>query len=112
MLESISAGGFALLYARETGLCRSGTPHAAPQARPPQSSVEHEAGRFQLALGETGTGGGDAGRQIHLVRTHCGSGIRVRCDHLDAAALLAQGLDLACKVRAREFAQTLELASR
>jgi len=59
-----------------------------------------------LALGETGTGGGDAGRQIHLVRAHCGSGIGVRCDHLDAAALLAQTLDLACQVEAREFAQT------
>jgi hypothetical protein len=55
-----------------------------------QSSLEREAGRFQFALGETGTGGGDAGRQIHLVRAHCGSGIGVRCDHLDAAALLAQ----------------------
>ena len=35
-----------------------------------QLSVEREAGRFQLALGETGTGSGDAGRQIHLVRAH------------------------------------------
>ena len=77
-----------------------------------QKSARCEAGRFQLALGETGTGGGDAGRQIHLVRAHGGSGIGVRCDHLDAAALLAQGLDLAFQVRARESAQTLELACR
>jgi hypothetical protein len=35
-----------------------------------QSSEERHAGRF--ALGETGTGGGDAGRRIHLVRAHCG----------------------------------------
>jgi hypothetical protein len=60
-----------------------------------QSSEERHAGRFLLALGETGTRGGDAGCRIHLVRAHCGSGIGVRCDHLDAAALLAQGLDLA-----------------
>src|ERR1039457_2863161 len=60
------------------------------------SSEERHAGGFLLALGETGTGGGDAGCRIHLVRAHCGSGIGVRCDHLDAAALLAQGLDLAC----------------
>lgn len=65
-----------------------------------QSSEERYAGRFQLALGETGTGGGDAGRQIDLVRAHCGLGIGVRCDHLDAAALLAQGLDLALQVGA------------
>jgi hypothetical protein len=65
-----------------------------------QSSKERQAGHFLLALGETGTGGGDAGRQIHLVRAQCGSGIGVRCDHLDAAALLAQGLDLARQVRA------------
>ena len=65
-----------------------------------QSSEERHAGRFLLALGETGTGGGDAGRRIHLVRAHCGSGIGVRCDHLDAAALLAQALDLALQVRA------------
>jgi hypothetical protein len=63
-----------------------------------QSSVERHAGRFLLALGETGTGSGDAGRGIHQVRAHCGSGTGVRCDHLDAAALLAQGLDLACEV--------------
>ena len=63
-----------------------------------QSSEERHAGRFLLALGETGTGGGDAGRRVHLVRAHCGQGIGVRCDHLDAAALLAQGLDLACQV--------------
>jgi hypothetical protein len=37
-----------------------------------QSSEEHYAGRFPLALGETGTGSGDAGRRIHLVRAHCG----------------------------------------
>src|SRR5580692_9464189 len=77
-----------------------------------QSSVEREAGRFHLALGETSTRGGDAGRQIHLVRAHCGSGIGVRCDHLDAAALLAKGLHLTFQVRARESAQTLELACR
>ncbi len=77
-----------------------------------QSSEERHAGRFLLALGETGTGGGDAGRGIHLVRAHCGSGIGVRCDHLDVAALLAQGLDLACQVCARKFAQALELACR
>jgi hypothetical protein len=65
-----------------------------------QSSEKRQAGRFLLALGETGTGGGDAGRRIHLVRAHCGSGIGVRCDHFDAAALLAQGLDLARQVRA------------
>jgi hypothetical protein len=35
-----------------------------------QSSEEREAGRFLLALGKTGTRGGDAGRQIHLVRAH------------------------------------------
>ena len=66
-----------------------------------QSSEERQAVRFPLALGETGTGGGDAGRRIHLVRAHCGSGVSVRCDHLDAAALLAQALDLALQVRAR-----------
>ena len=77
-----------------------------------QSSEERHAGRFLLALGETGTGGGDAGRRIHLVRAHCGSGIGIRCDHHDAAALLAQGLDLAFQVRARESAQTLDLACR
>jgi len=60
------------------------------------TSEERHAGRFLLALRETGTGGGDAGRRIHLVCAHCGSGIGVRCDHLDVAALLAQGLDLAC----------------
>jgi hypothetical protein len=65
-----------------------------------QSSEERHADRFLLALGETGMGGGDAGRRIHLVRAHCGSGIGVRRDHLDAAALLAQGLDLARQVRA------------
>ena len=65
-----------------------------------QTSEEREAGRLLLALGKTGTCGGDAGRQIHLVCAHSGSGISVRCDHLDAATLLAQGLDLARKVRA------------
>jgi hypothetical protein len=60
-----------------------------------QSSEERHAGRFLLALGETGTGGGDAGRRVHLVRAHCGSGIGVRCDHLDVATLPTQGLDLA-----------------
>jgi hypothetical protein len=63
-------------------------------------------------LGETRTGGGDAGRRIHLVRTHCGSGIIVWCDHLDAAALLPQDFDLTYQVRAGESAQTLELACR
>ena len=77
-----------------------------------QSSEERHANRFLLALGETGMGGGDAGLRIHLVRAHCGSGIGVRCDHLDAAALLAQAFDLTCQVRARESAQTLELACR
>src|SRR5215203_3617345 len=77
-----------------------------------QSSEERHAGRFLLALGETGTGGGDAGRQVHLVCAHCGSGIGVRCDHLDVAALLTQGLDLAWRVCARKSAQTLELACR
>src|SRR5882757_9201937 len=73
------------------------------------SAQERHASRFLLALGVTGTGGGDAGRRIHLVRAHRGSGIGVRCDHLDVAALLAQGLDLACQVCARKFAQALEL---
>jgi len=77
-----------------------------------QSSEERHAGRFLLALGETGTGGGDAGRRVHLVCARCGSGIGVRCDHLDAAALLAQGLDLAGQVCARKSAQALELACR
>jgi len=79
-----------------------------------QSSEERHAGRFLLALGETGTGGGDPGRRIHLVRAHRGSGIGVRCDHLDVAALLAQGLDVARQVRApfRWSAQALELACR
>lgn len=54
-----------------------------------QSSEERHAGRFLLALGETGTGGGDTGRRIHLVRAHSGAGIGVRCDHLDVAALFA-----------------------
>src|SRR5487761_2147607 len=72
-----------------------------------QSSEERHAGRFQLALGETGTGGGDAGPRVHLVRAHCGSGIGIRGDHLDAAALLAKGLNLAFQIRARESAQTL-----
>ena len=48
-----------------------------------RSSVGSHARRFLLTLGETGTGGGDAGRQIHLVRAHCCSGTGVRCDHLD-----------------------------
>ena len=49
---------------------------------------------------------------IHLVRAHCGSGIGVRRDHLDAAALLTQSLDLALQVHApfRWSAQALELA--
>jgi hypothetical protein len=71
------------------------TVHARPGGGV-QSSEERHAGRFLLALGETGTGGGDAGRRVHLVCAHCGSGIGVRCDHLDVAALFAQGLDLAC----------------
>jgi len=83
---------------------RGGAPAGKPAAatahvRPGggvQSSEERHAGRFLLALGETGTGGGDAGRRVHLVCAHCGSGIGVRCDHLDVAALFAQGLDLAC----------------
>src|ERR1700753_4120935 len=50
--------------------------------------------RFPLALGETGPGGGTAGRRIQLVRAHGGLGAGVRGDHRDAAALLAQGLDL------------------
>jgi hypothetical protein len=37
-----------------------------------QSSEEYHAVRFPFALGETGTGSGDAGRRIHLVRAHCG----------------------------------------
>ena len=65
-----------------------------------QSSEDCHAGRFLLALGDTGTGRRGAGRQIHLVPAHCGSGIGVRCDHLNVAALLAQGLDLARQVRA------------
>jgi hypothetical protein len=48
-----------------------------------QSSEEGHAGRLLLALGETGTDGRDARRRIHLVRAECGSGIGVRCDHLD-----------------------------
>jgi len=44
-------------------------------------------GPLPAALGETGTGGGDAGRRIHLVRANRGSGIGVWCDHLDAAAV-------------------------
>jgi hypothetical protein len=36
------------------------------------SSEERHADRFLLALGETGTGGGNAGRRIHLVRAHGG----------------------------------------
>jgi GNAT superfamily N-acetyltransferase len=63
-----------------------------------QSSEERHAGRFLLALGKTGTGGGDAGCRIHLVRAHRGSGIGVRCDHHDVAALVAQALDLARQV--------------
>ncbi|SEB32564.1 hypothetical protein SAMN04490220_0005 [Rhodococcus jostii] len=50
-----------------------------------QSSEERHADRFLLTLGETGTGGGDPGRKIHQVRAQCGSGIGVRCDHLDMA---------------------------
>jgi hypothetical protein len=69
-------------------------------------------GRFLLALGETGTGRGNAGRQIHLVGAHCGAGIDVRRDHHHPAALPAQGFDLACKVRPRRSAQALELAFR
>jgi hypothetical protein len=60
-----------------------------------QWSEERHPGRFLLPLGETGTGGGDAGRQIHLVRAHCRSAVRIRRDHHNVAALLAQGLDLA-----------------
>jgi hypothetical protein len=75
-----------------------------------QSSEERHAGRFLLALAETGTGGGYAGRGIHQVRAQCGSGIGVRRDHLDVAALLAQALDLTSQVRARWSAQALELA--
>src|SRR5262249_13817427 len=71
-----------------------------PKAPCSPLSGERHAGRFLLALGETGAGGGDAGRRVHLVGAHCGPGIGVRCDHLDAAALLAQRLDLACQVRA------------
>jgi hypothetical protein len=37
-----------------------------------QSSAESHTLRFLLALRKTGTGGGDAGRRIHLVRAHCG----------------------------------------
>src|ERR1039457_2132259 len=77
-----------------------------------QSSEERHAGRFLLALGETGTGGGDAGRGIHLVRTQCGSESGGGCDPLAAGALFAQGLDLVCRVRARWSAQALELACR
>jgi site-specific DNA recombinase len=79
-----------------------------------QSSEVRHAGHFLLALDETGTGGGDAGRGIHLVRAHCGSGIGVWSDHLDVAALLAQGRDLACQVHPpfRWSAQALELAFR
>src|ERR1700680_2291657 len=40
-----------------------------------QSSEERHAGRFLLTLGKTGTGGGDAGRRVHLVCAHCGSGM-------------------------------------
>ena len=80
---------------RPAGKPAAATAHVRPGGGV-QSSEERHAGRFLLALGETGTGGGDAGRRVHLVRAHCGSGIGVRCDHLDVAALLAQGLDLAC----------------
>jgi hypothetical protein len=75
-------------------------------------SEERQATRFLIALGEAGVGGGDAGRRIHLIRAHCGSGVGVRCDHLDAAALPAQALDLACQVRSpfRWSAQAFELA--
>jgi hypothetical protein len=37
-----------------------------------QSSEKRHAGRFPPALDETGTGGGNAGCRIHLVRAHCG----------------------------------------
>jgi hypothetical protein len=60
-----------------------------------QSSEDRHAGRFLLALVETGLGGGDAGRRVHLVCAHGGLGIGIRRDHLDAAALLPQSLDLA-----------------
>ena len=80
---------------RPAGKPAAATAHVRPGGGV-QSSEERHAGRFLLALGETGTGGGDAGRRVHLVRAHCGSGIGVRCDHLDVAALLAQGLDLVC----------------
>ena len=52
-------------------------------------SEERHAGRSLLALRETGAGGGDAGRQVHLVRAHCGLGVGVRCDHVNVAALPA-----------------------
>ena len=60
------------------------------------ASDECHAARLLLALSETGAGGGDAGRRVRLVCAHCGKGIGVWRDHLDAAALLGQGLDLAC----------------
>jgi hypothetical protein len=51
--------------------------------------------RFPIALGETGTGSGDAGHVIHLACANCGQGISVWCDHLEAVALLAQAIDRA-----------------
>ena len=66
-----------------------------------QSSEERQAGRFLLALDETGMGGGDTCRRIHLVCAHRSLGIGVRRDYFDAAAPLAQALDLALQVRAR-----------
>ena len=65
-----------------------------------------------LALDESGTGGGDAGRRVHLVRAHCGLGGGVGRDHRDVAALCTQSLDLALQVHAPFgwSAQALELA--
>src|ERR1700728_3464904 len=51
------------------------------------SLEDRHAGRFLLALDETGPGGGDPGRRVHLGRAHCGLGIEVGCDHLNVAAL-------------------------
>src|SRR3984885_6456979 len=83
-------------------------PHRVEGRRP--SSAERHAGRFLLALDETGPGGRDAGRRVHLVGAHGGPGTGVRGDYLDVAALLAEGLDLAGPVGAGKSAQALELA--
>ena len=64
------------------------------------ASSEERSGSLPTCLGQDRHLRRDAGRQIHLVRAHCGLGIGVRRDHLYAATLLAQGLDLARKVRA------------